>query len=476
MRVTLEAAKDGRLQIAEFYDLQSRCHSNSQGAATMSKRTRGLSRRHFLQGAAGLAAGLPVLVSSAVLGDEKKVAANERLGLGFIGVGTQARGHLNYFLGQKDVQVLAVCDVDTTRRDSAKEIVEKRYGEQIKSGQYKECGAYNDFQDVLKRKDIDAVVIATPDHWHAIAAVEACKAGKDIYCEKPLTLTIHEAKTLVEAVRKYERVFQTGSQQRSEESFRKACELVRSGRIGKVRAVYVNVGTSSKPCDLPEEKMEPGLDWDRWLGPAPKRAYNSVLSPRGVHTHFPAWRNYREYSGGMMTDWGAHHFDIAQWGLAMDSSGPVEIIPPEDAKADHGVRYVYDSGVDVIHAEEYEPKKKVNGIAFIGADGKIFVNRGYLASDPEDIIKTALSDKDVHLFKSPGHQRNWLDCIKSREKPLCDVEIGARSVTVCHLGNLVYWNRKKLRWNPKDWQFVKDTEADKWLDRERRDPWQLPKL
>ncbi len=442
----------------------------------MTKPSAGLSRRHFLQGTAALAVGSSAFASTFALGDEKKVSANDRLGLGFIGVGKQNRGHLDHFLGQKEVQVLAVCDVDTTRRENAKKTVESRYAEQVKSGSYKGCSDYNDFRELLQRKDIDAVVIATPDHWHAIPVIEACKAGKDIYCEKPLTLTIHEAKTLIDAVRKYQRVFQTGSQQRSEGTFRQACELVRSGRIGKIKAVYVNVGSSSKPCDLPEEKMEPGLDWDRWLGPAPKRGYNSVLSPRGVHDHYPNWRNYREYSGGMMTDWGAHHFDIAQWGLDMDSSGPVEIIPPEDPKAERGLRYLYANGVEVIHAEEYEPGKKVNGVAFIGTDGKIFVNRGFLASDPGEIIKTPLGEKDVHLFKSPGHQRNWLDCVKSRERPLCDVEIGARSVTVCHLGNLAYWNHKKLKWDPSKWQFVNDAEADKWLDRERRDPWQLPKV
>jgi predicted dehydrogenase len=442
----------------------------------MSNPTSRLSRRNFLRGAATTALGLPALLPSFAPADEKKAPANDRVGIAFIGVGTQNRGHLNYFLGQKDVQVLAVCDVDTSRRDNAKSIVEKKYAEPLKTGQYKGCSAYVDFREILGRKDIDAVVIATPDHWHAIPAIEACQAGKDVYCEKPLSLTIREAQAMMEAARKHKRVFQTGSQQRSENSFRVACELVRSGRIGKVKSVFVNVGGPSKPCDLPEEKAEPGLDWDRWLGPAPLRPYNSVLSPRGVHNHFPNWRNYREYSGGMMTDWGAHHFDIAQWGLGMDESGPVEIIPPENAKAQTGVRYVYSNGVDVIHGDEYEPGKKVNGVAFIGTDGKIFVNRGFLASDPADIIKQPLGEKDVHLFKSPGHQRNWLDCLRSRQRPLCDVEIGARSVTVCHLGNLAYWNHRKLRWDASRWQFVDDADADKWLDRARRDPWQLPKV
>jgi len=432
----------------------------------------GMSRRAFVASAA--AAAVPLIVPRASLGDDKKPRANSRLAVGFIGMGYQMGGHLGYMLGQQDVQVLAVCEVDKTRRENAKKRVEDHYAKDEKKGTYKGCDAYFDFHELTNRKDIDAVVIATPDHWHAIPALEALKNGKDVYCEKPLTLTIHEAKALIDATRKYERVFQTGSQQRSEKGFRVACELVRNGRIGKVKTVYVNVGGPSKPCDLPEENMEPGLDWDRWLGPAPTRPYNSVLSPRGVHKHFPNWRNYREYSGGMMTDWGAHHFDIAQWGLGMDESGPVEIIPPEDPKAERGVKYIYANGVEVIHAEKDDMGKNVNGVTFVGESGRVFVNRGYLASDPADLHKQNLGEKDVHLYESPGQQKDWLNCIKSRKRPICDVEIGARSVTVCHLGNLAYWNHRKLRWDPKEWRFVNDAEADKWLDRERRQGYSLP--
>lgn len=428
-----------------------------------------ISRRDFVKSAAA-AAALPVIVPRSALGDAAKAAAGERLGLGFIGMGTQNRGLLNGFIGQKDVQVLAVCDVDTTRRDNAKRVVEERYAQQIKGGQYKGCAAYTDFREVLARKDIDAVVIATPDHWHAILVLEACKAGKDIYCEKPLCLTIREAQLMIDAVRKHKRVFQTGSQQRSDREFRLACELVRNGRIGKIKSIQVNVGPPSRWCDLPEEKEEPGLDWDRWLGPAPKRPYNSVLSPRGVHKHFPAWRNYREYSGGMMTDWGAHHFDIAQWGLGMDQSGPVEIIPPADPKATIGVRYLYANGVEVVHSGSRR------GVLFIGSNGEINVDRGFLQSNPAEIVKTPLEEKDLRLYQSPGHLRDWLNCIRSRQRPICDIEVGARSVTVCHLGNLAYWNHCKLRWDPKIWQFVGADGDNKWLDRDRRDPWQLPKV
>jgi predicted dehydrogenase len=429
-----------------------------------------LHRRRFLQGSALAAASWPLIDLTAMAEEpKKKPAASDRINLGFIGMGTMNRGHLGHFLGEKDVQIVAVCDVDGNRRKNAKETVEKRYAEAMKKGTYKGCEAYNDFRDVLKRKDIDAVVIATPDHWHAIPVLEACKAKKDIYCEKPLSLTIHEAKAMIDAVRKFERVFQTGSQQRSSEEFRRACELVRSGRIGKLKTINVNVGAPSKFCDLKEEKMEPGLDWDRWLGPAPKRGYSSVLSPRGVHGHFPDWRLFREYSGGMMTDWGAHHFDIAQWGLGMDESGPVEIIPPKDAKAQSGLRYLYANGVEVVHGPG-------GGVQFIGADGEITVNRGKLVSKPEKILKEKLGEKDVHLYKSPGHQRDWLNCLKTRKKPICDVEIGARSVTVCHLGNLAYWNHKTLKWDPKKWQFVDDAGDNKWLDRERREGFELPKV
>jgi predicted dehydrogenase len=188
-----------------------------------------------------------------------------------------------------------------------------------------------------------------------------------------------------------------------------------------------------------------------------------------VHNHFPRWRAYREYSGGGMTDWGAHHFDIAQWGLGMDESGPVEIIPPDDEKAERGVKYVYADGVEMIHDGP-------GGITFIGTEGEIFVTRGKLSSKPEEIIKQPIGDDEIHLYESPGHQRDWLNCIRERRRPICDVEVGSRSVTVCHLGNLVYWNRRKLRWDPKKWEFPGDAEANGWRDRERRDPWQLPKV
>ena len=423
-----------------------------------------LNRRQFLKSTSIAALTAPLLLQS-VRGASARKGPNDRITLGVIGTGTQGSGLLNNFLGMPDTQVVAVCDVDTTRRENRQKVVDEFY--RLKGNtEFKGCAAYKEFPELLARQDIDAVVIAAPDHWHACIAIAACKAGKDVYCEKPLSLTIHEARAMVKAARKYDRVFQTGSMQRSMKEFRQACELVRNGRIGKVKQVIVDVGPPSVPCDLPEETMEPGLNWDMWLGPAPKRPYNSVLSPRGVHTHFPNWRNYREYSGGMMTDWGAHHFDIAQWGLGMDDSGPVEIIPPEDPKATRGVRYLYANGVEMIHGDS-------GGVLFIGTEGKILVNRGKFEVTPASLGEEPLPANAIRLYNSYSHTKDFLDCMRSRKKPICDVEIGCRSVTVCHLGNLAYWNHRHLRWDPVKEQFVGDKEANKWLDRPKRGGWKV---
>jgi len=271
---------------------------------------------------------------------------------------------------------------------------------------------------------------------------------------------------MVKATRKNDRVFQTGSMQRSSSEFRKACELVRNGRLGQIKQVIVDVGPPSVPCDLPAETMEPGLNWEMWLGPAPERPYNSVLSPRGVHQHFPNWRSYREYSGGAMTDWGAHHFDIAQWGLGMDDSGPVEIIPPPDPKATRGVRYLYANGVEMIHGDS-------GGILFIGSEGKILVNRGKFEATPKALGEEPLAAGAIHLYNSYSHTKDFLDCMRSRKRPICDVEIGCRSVTVCHLGNLAYWHHRRLKRDPAKEQFTEPIEANAWLDRPKRGTWQV---
>ncbi len=441
----------------------------------MSNMHQRITRRDLLKRSA--AATAPLFIPASVLGRGGQKPPSERITVGIIGVGFQARGHLNLLIRHPDTKVLAVCDVDTNRRENAKHIAEEWYSADTSIGTYKGCAAYRDFRELIARPDIDAVLIGTPDHWHCIPAVEAVKAGKDVYCEKPLSLTIAEAKLMMDAVRKYNRVFQTGSQQRSDREFRVACEAVRNGRIGKVKQVYVAVGGPSRWCDLPEEPMEPGLDWDFWLGQAAPRAYNSVLSPRGIHNFFPNWRAYREYSGGGMTDWGAHHFDIAQWGLGMDHSGPVEVIPPEKPETGQGVRFLYANGVEMIHGSHQDPDGQTRGgVHFVGEHGIVYVDRGQLMSWPEEIVKAPLGPNEKPLYKSPGHHQDWFNCIRSRKRPICDVEIGARSVTVCHLGNLAYWYGRKLRWDPEHWRFVNDPEACCLMDRPRRDPWHLPRI
>jgi predicted dehydrogenase len=391
--------------------------------------------------------------------------------MGAIGCGIQSRHLINRFISASETQLVAVCDVDKTRREAARDTIEKKYAKEKESGRYKGCAIHTDFREVLANKDIDALIIATPDHWHAIIVTEACKAGKDIYCEKPLSLTIHEARQMVNAVRKHKRVFQTGSMQRSSEEFHKACTLVRNGRIGKVQEVIVSVGGTSKPCDLPEQPIPDGMNWNWWLGPAPSRGYHEELAPQGAdYKVYPHWRDYREYSGGGMTDWGAHHFDIAQWGLGMDDSGPVEVSPP---KGGQPLTYKYASGTVMMRNDRHKGEK-INGVRFFGADGWIEVNRGYFKASPESAANDPWSGK-IALYKSRDHYGDFLNAIKSRKPPICDVEVGARSVSVCHVGNIAWWLDKPLKWDPEKERF-NDSEANKWLDRARRAPWTLPEV
>ena len=407
-------------------------------------------RRDFLGRAGRLVAGgllAPAITRSGSLAAANRPSANERVGVGFIGVGGMGSGHLGRYARDSHFPCVAVCDVDASRRETAA----KRVGPH--------CGTHNDYRELLDRKDVDAVVIAVPDHWHALTAVHACEAGKDVYCEKPLSLTVRQARAMVRAARRYGRVFQTGSQQRSSGEFRQACELVRSGRIGKLRTVRVSVWGTSRPCHLPPQKVPAGLDWNLWMGPAPWRPFNSHLHPFN-------WRAFREFSGGTMTDWGAHHLDIVQWGLGMDGDGPVEIHPPGDGK--QYVTYRYASGVPVECGAV-----GVNGVQFVGGEGKITVNRGYFKAEPEELAREPLTPGDVRLYRSPGHHEDWRRCIFTRRRPICDVEIGCRSVTVCHLGNIAIWTGRSLRWDPSSEEFVGDEQASRWLDRPMRAPYSL---
>ena len=472
-----------------------------------------LSRRDLMKGTAAAAAtaavvgavAAPTIIPASALGQAGgRAAPSERLNLGFIGVGKQNSGHVGAMVGKRDAQVLAVCDVDTQRREFFRNLVDKKYSD-LERKDYKGCKAYEDYRELLARDDIDGVFIATPDHWHTAIAIEACRAKKDVYCEKPLTLTIAEAKMLVDAVRKFDRVFQVGSQQRSEGPFRDAAEMILNGRLGKIKEVHVGIGPTSKPCDLPGEPVHEGLNWDRWLGQAPERPYNHILCQKGLPDNYPfnpGWRDYREYSGGYVTDWGAHHYDITQWALEMDNAGPVEVIPPENEGDKYGAKLIYRGspvGDDIVvhhseviwtepRKEQSQPqrqggrqrgeRKESNGIRFVGERGEIFVNRQYLESKPDSIVKEPLSVSEHKLYKSPGHREDWMRCVRERRRPICDVEVGARSVTVCHLVNLAYWNGKKLQWNPRTWEFEGQNaaEANKWRSREQREKYRLPSI
>jgi predicted dehydrogenase len=406
---------------------------------------RALSRRRFLRDATG-ALALPTILRSGVLAGPGRPGANDRIGLGFIGVGGRGFHHLDVGLSRPRFAVLAVSDVDSRSRGVAV----------AKAGPG--CASILDYREVLDGKDIDAVVISTPDHWHAPIAVSACEAGKDVFCEKPLSLTVRDGRRMADAARRSARVFQTGSQQRSSDEFLRAAAIVRSGRLGKLRGVRVGVWGTSQPCLLPPEPVPDGLDWDRWVGPASWCPYSSQLHPG-------AWRAFREFSGGTITDWGAHHLDIVQWALDMDASGPVGVSPPEGA-AQH-VTIEYGSGLRVLCGGDLG----VNGVEFEGENGKITVNRGYFEAKPEELAEKPIDPSSVGLLRSTDHFGDWERCLDSRERPICDVEIGHRSSTVCHLVNLALWSLRRVRWDPKTESVVGDPMLARWLDRPMRAPY-----
>ena len=438
--------------------------------------TPSLSRRRFLSTTA--VASAPFILPSGILSAEVK--PNDKISVGFIGMGKQNGGLMNRFMGAKEAICVAVSDCDTNRRNAARDKANARQ-------KNKDCKAYEDFRELIARKDIDAVCIATPDHWHAIQTIAALESGKDVFCEKPLTHNVHESVEVMKAVKNNKRVLQTGSMQRSSREFRIACELVRNGVIGEVKRTAVNIGGPGRPCDLKTEKDEPGLDWDMWIGPGPMRGYSSVLSPRGVHGHFPAWRNYKEYGGGMVCDWGAHMIDIIQWGLNKDSSGPVATIPAKDPKATKGAQLVYEGDIHMMHGEG-------QGATFYGTDGRVECHRGLLGlykgdkliagkSDRNDKSKNlnqemdrieaeVLKDAKVKLYDSNNHVGDFLNSMKSRKKPITNEVVGARTSIACHLLNQTYYNQTAIAWDPKKNTFAKGGDP-RWLTRNYRGQWKV---
>ncbi|GAB3978391.1 Gfo/Idh/MocA family oxidoreductase [Spirosoma terrae] len=418
-------------------------------------------RRTFIKQAAGLATFY--IVPRHVLG-RGFLAPSDQISLGFIGLGRQANGLRGQFL-KNEARVMAACDVDKTKVTAFSEAVNKHYAEKADKSAYKGCQSYDDFRNLLQNKDIDAVVIATPDHWHSAIAIAAAKAGKDIYCEKPLSLTIQEGRDMVKATRKYKRVFQTGNMQRSWPEFRQAVELVRNGYIGQIKTVNVNVGGPPRDFDLAAETIPAGLNWDAWLGPNTiERPYNNVLNPSLTDTFWGKWRDIRDFGGGGMTDWGAHMFDIAQWGLDMDNSGPTELVPGKEGK---GLVYRYANGIEMNHT----PVEGFQFCQFIGSEGEIKVGRKNLTTTPASLKDKIIGETEKRVYFSDNHYKDFLDAIRSRKNPISDVEVGHRTASVCTLGNIAYQLGRPLRWNPEKEQFVNDADANKLLSRPIRTKW-----
>ena len=423
-----------------------------------------ITRRTFLRrGALGAAAvSVPTIIGSGVLGANGATRPSNQITIGQVGFGWIGGSHLGTLLGRKDVRYVAACDVNGRKLEEVRQRIETTYSERYGKANYRGCAIYRDFREMLMRKDMDAVVIATPDHWHALISIRAAQAGKDIYCEKPMTLTIREARAVVDTVRRYNRVFQTGSQQRSNVfgSFRQACELVRNGRIGKVLSIDVSTGGPPKPCDLPPEPKPDYFDWDMWVGPVLWRPYHSKLAA-------VSWRPYREFCGGGFADMGAHHFDIAQWGLGTDESGPTRIYPP-DGNQRQRVSFRYANGAIMNHVGGNSL-----GLTFHGSDGVLYVGRDGFWTKPESIARDPIGPADIRLYKSNNHHGNWLDCIRTRKKCVADVEIGARSATICHLGNIACELRQELEWDPVAERFTSNIKANSLLSRPMRSPWHI---
>lgn len=424
-----------------------------------------ISRKSFL--ATTFKASLAfTIIPRFVMGGKGFVAPSDKLNLGFIGTGKQGRILLNGF--SKKATVLAGCDVHADKLALFKKNAEKIYAEAANQSDYKGFTAYSDFREMLERKDIDAVVIATPDHWHAVNTIMAANAHKHVYCEKPLAHSVEEGRAMVEAVKKNKVVLQTGSMQRSNTNFRTACEMVRNGYLGDIKEVLVNVGIAGVSCYLLPQAIPSALNWDMWLGPANFRSFHPELAPPVEQDVYPKWREFREFGGGYLSDWGAHMIDIAQWALNKDKSGPVRFIPP-NGKEQPVLTMIYDNGIVMKH----EDFGRGYGVRFIGTKGSMDVSRQYFDSKPDVIAKSTMQASDQKLYVSADHQQNWLDCIKNNNEPICDVETGHRTSSVCCIANIAYWLNRPLNWDPVREKFRKDKEANRLLKAPLREPWKL---
>jgi predicted dehydrogenase len=430
------------------------------------------SRRQFLKSVGGSAVGIigfPYIVPSSVFGADGSVAPSERIVIGCIGVGSQGTSNMSAFLNKPDVKIIAVCDVDKRHLNWAKLSVDYKYDNN-------DCMVYHDFRELIARDDIDALSLALPDHWHSIPVVMAARAGKDMFAEKPLARTIHEGREMVKAVTRYGRIWQTGSWQRSVADFRRACELVINGRIGKVYKVEVGLPTGRGGGNLPVKPVREGIDWDFWLGPAPWRPYVE-FGHRGPHWD---WRWIMDYSGGQLTDWAGHHVDIAHWGLGLDLTGPVEIEGrgeyPRDGIFNVPVWYKftckYANGLTMVVANDRQQPHGM-GTCWYGEKGWIHVNRGGLWAEPRSVLIEVIGPNEIRLYESRDHFKNFLDCVKSRSQTITPIEVAHRSISVGLLGEIAMLTEQKLKWDVESERFLNSDEANRLLSRSMRSPWHI---
>jgi len=428
-----------------------------------------ISRRAFL-GSGIAAAGLPMLVPGRVLGKSGGVAPSNRVAMGGIGLGGQGTGNMRGFLGRREVQFVAVCDVDRNHRLNAKKMIDARYKNE-------DCADYNDFRELLARGDLDAVSIAVPDHWHSIPAIEAARAGLDIYAEKPLSLTIVEGRAMCDAVERHGVIWQTGSWQRSQEHFRQACEIVRNGWIGKVHTVKVGLPTGPTCEPQPEMPIPEGFDYDFWLGPAPYEPYTE----KRCHWNF---RWILDYSGGQLTDWAAHHCDIANWGMGTEYTGPVSV----EGQGDYPKDGLYNAAVDYHFYCQYAPEaspgapdgfvmdvsnKNRGGALWEGEDGWVWVDRGGIDAEPKSLLQRRAGPNDLQLYKSRDHIQNFLECRKTRSTTITPIEVAHRAISIAHLGNIAMRLGRKIEWDPEKEVILDDLEAMRMLVRTMRGEWHI---
>jgi len=406
----------------------------------MSQTMQRLSRRRFLGGILATATA-PLFIPANALGLGDRPAPSNRLVFGSIGVGGRGSGNTKSLCGFSEVQMVAVCDVRKDRRDAMKAVVDKIYGNSS-------CAAVNDYREITRRDDIDGILIGTPDHWHVPIAIDAMRHGKDVFSEKPETLTVREGQQLIEVVRRTGRVYSGGSQ-RIWGDYNWFHRMVRSGALGEVKEVFVNVGGPSRPSNLPEEPIMPGLDWDLWLGPAPWVPFNRQL------LNFRAWR---DYSGGGMTDWGAHSFGGALFACNLHMTGPTEIHPP-DGKDYKYLTYIFANGLRIYHG---------------GAKGQHTFRGTKMEVSTGDMKRFPAPNLYIPNYKgSGGILGDFLHCVKTRQQPFRHVEVAHRTVSFCHIGNICYWLNRPLKWDPVKEVFIGDDEANRWLSRPRRAPYQI---